>query len=202
MSHQCVLALLLLTMRTVHLDCPTCCATQVHEKSILIPLLPVTLLAPVSRRARWLPAMAVFSMVPLLRRDGLAAASVAALGLWATLQGPRESGGGGQGADGSGQRGKAGHRGNISRRESIGKHDGRLGSAQRQIITWATTWAFWLHTRIAVLGMCAAAVVCAVVAVTKPPARYPFLHDAAFTCVSFVFFIAAMCDLAYQTYMC
>ena len=169
-----------------------------HEKSVLIPLLPVTLLAPTLRLARWMPAMAVFSMAPLLRRDGLAAASGAALGLWAAVQGPPQSGGEGQGADGSVQRGKAGHGRQISTRESARKHDGSPGSAQSIIIAWVA----WLHERTAVLGTWAAAAVCAVVASTKPPARYPFLHDAAFTCVSFVFFVAGMCDLAYQTYMC
>jgi alpha-1,3-glucosyltransferase len=197
MLHRCAPASLLLTMRAVHLDRPPCRRLQVHEKSILIPLLPVTLLAPVSRLARWMPAMAVFSMAPLLRRDGLTAASVAALGLWAALQGPRETMLD-QGADGSGQRGKAGHWRHSSRRESNSKHDGSRGSAQERI----TACVAWLHERISLLGMCAAAAVCAVVAATKPPARYPFLHDAAFTCVSFVFFAAAMCDLAHQTYMC
>lgn len=198
MPHQCALDLLLRSMRAVHLDCPLCCCTQVHEKSILIPLLPITLLAPVLRLARWMPAMAVFSMAPLLRRDGLTAASVAALGVWAALQGPRETSMLDQGADGSGQRGMAGHRRHSSRRESNGDLDGSRGSAQGRIAVWAG----WLHARIAVLGMCAAVAVCAAVAATKPPARYPFLHDAAFTCVSFVFFVAAMCDLAYQTYIC
>jgi alpha-1,3-glucosyltransferase len=47
-------------------------AFQVHEKSVLMPLLPVTLLA--SRHpvfATWFSTIACFSMFPLLERDGL-----------------------------------------------------------------------------------------------------------------------------------
>lgn len=45
---------------------------QVHEKSILLPLLPVMMLAPWEPRlATWLPLIASFSMYPLLERDGL-----------------------------------------------------------------------------------------------------------------------------------
>ena len=167
-----------------------------HEKSILIPLLPVTLLAPQLRLARWLPAMAVFSMAPLLRRDGLTAASVAVLGIWAAVMTPGESIH--QAADGIGLHGKAGHQQHDSRANSNRRHDGSWAGVQGRLISWV----IWLHERTAVLGMCAAAAVCAVVAATDPPARYPFLHDAAFTCVSFVFFVAAMCELAYQTYIC
>ena len=57
---------------------------QVHEKSILLPLLPVTLLAdrhPVL--ALWLPAVATFSMYPLLKKDGLSLAYAACLLAWA-----------------------------------------------------------------------------------------------------------------------
>ena len=49
------------------------CSFQVHEKHILLPLLPVALLggrAPLL--LGWLSTVAAFSLYPLLRRDGLA----------------------------------------------------------------------------------------------------------------------------------
>jgi alpha-1,3-glucosyltransferase len=169
---------------------------QVHEKSILIPLLPITLLAPVLPLARWTPAMAVFSMAPLLRRDGLTAASLAVLGIWAAVLAPGDQAV--QAPNDTGHHGKSGDQQHISRSTANRKHDGGWGSAHGRLISWSA----WLHARTALLGMWAAAVVCAIVAMTEPPARYPFLHDAAFTCVSFLFFVAAMCELAHQTYIC
>ena len=61
---------------------------QAHEKSALLPLLPVTLL---SLRApdlvAWLPPIVCFSMWPLLRRDGLAVAYVASVAVFCALVG-------------------------------------------------------------------------------------------------------------------
>lgn len=45
---------------------------QVHEKSILLPLLPITILAGTyPSLALWTPLAASFSMYPLLHRDGV-----------------------------------------------------------------------------------------------------------------------------------
>ncbi|TEB40059.1 ALG6, ALG8 glycosyltransferase [Coprinellus micaceus] len=62
---------------------------QVHEKTILLPLLPLTLLmsaaTPESAPWKWgclVNNVAVFSMWPLLRRDGLAVPYVALTVLW------------------------------------------------------------------------------------------------------------------------
>lgn len=70
-------------------------AFQVHEKNILMPLLPVTLLwGEHSALVTWATAMACFSMFPLLQRDGLARVYFACMGLlvsggewnvWSTL---------------------------------------------------------------------------------------------------------------------
>lgn len=55
----------------------------VHEKSILLPLLPATLLAlEEPELIRWLVPIATFSMLPLLRRDGLLLPFVALLWLF------------------------------------------------------------------------------------------------------------------------
>ncbi|EFJ46865.1 hypothetical protein VOLCADRAFT_62003 [Volvox carteri f. nagariensis] len=63
---------------------------QVHEKSILLPLLPVTLLAGREPSlATWLPLLAALSMFPLLDRDGVALPYVALCALYgAVMAGP------------------------------------------------------------------------------------------------------------------
>jgi alpha-1,3-glucosyltransferase len=62
---------------------------QVHEKGILLPLLPITLLAGREPGlAAWLPAVGCFSMWPLLRRDGLGLGYGAALLGWAAVVAP------------------------------------------------------------------------------------------------------------------
>jgi len=67
---------------------------QVHEKTILVPLMPLTLLlcsAPLDSAmfgwAALVNNIAVFSMSPLLRRDGLSLQYVAMLVLWNRLIG-------------------------------------------------------------------------------------------------------------------
>ena len=56
---------------------------QVHEKSVLLPLMPVTLLwVDESLAASLLPIVASLSMFPLLKRDGLSLAYCASLILW------------------------------------------------------------------------------------------------------------------------
>ncbi|KAF8058079.1 dolichyl pyrophosphate Man9GlcNAc2 alpha-1 [Scenedesmus sp. PABB004] len=73
---------------------------QVHEKSILLPLLPVTLLAASEPDAAvWGPVVGAFSMFPLLSRDGLAPAYAATLAAWlAVAPGLAPPRGGGAGA--------------------------------------------------------------------------------------------------------
>lgn len=64
-------------------------STQVHEKSILLPLLPITMLAlDEPALAAWLPAIGATSMFPLLLKDGLPIAYIGTLLLWAALVWP------------------------------------------------------------------------------------------------------------------
>jgi alpha-1,3-glucosyltransferase len=57
-------------------------AFQVHEKNILMPLLPISLLwGHHSVLVTWTTSIACFSMFPLLQRDGLALAYFACMGL-------------------------------------------------------------------------------------------------------------------------
>lgn len=66
-----------------------CDAAQVHEKSILLPLLPLTALAAASPLlATWLPLVACFSMYPLLVRDGQALPYVALCALYCACMAP------------------------------------------------------------------------------------------------------------------
>jgi alpha-1,3-glucosyltransferase len=59
---------------------------QVHEKSILLPLLPITALAAWEPAAAlWAPAVAALSMFPLLERDGAALPYAAALAIYAAV---------------------------------------------------------------------------------------------------------------------
>ncbi|KAJ3300958.1 Glucosyltransferase-like protein [Kappamyces sp. JEL0829] len=59
---------------------------QVHEKSILLPLLPITLLYHSNPLlVSWFHNVALFSMWPLLKKDGLALPYVASFLLWNVL---------------------------------------------------------------------------------------------------------------------
>ena len=61
---------------------------QAHEKSALLPLLPVTLLSlRAPELVAWLPPIVCFSMWPLLRRDGLAVAYVGSVAVFCALVG-------------------------------------------------------------------------------------------------------------------
>lgn len=62
---------------------------QVHEKSILLPLLPVTMMAGrLPSLATWMPLVGSFSMFPLLVRDGVAVPYAALCVLYAVLMWP------------------------------------------------------------------------------------------------------------------
>ncbi|GAQ86987.1 alpha-1,3-glucosyltransferase [Klebsormidium nitens] len=66
---------------------------QVHEKSILLPLLPATMLALDSPWVvQWLAPIAAFSMFPLLVRDGQALTYVASQVLYLLIANPPPSG--------------------------------------------------------------------------------------------------------------
>jgi alpha-1,3-glucosyltransferase len=78
MSPSCVLLWLRPTRRQLVLSLASCslsfflCAFQVHEKNILMPLLPLSLLwGTHPELATWSTMVGLFSMFPLLERDGL-----------------------------------------------------------------------------------------------------------------------------------
>jgi len=148
---------------------------QVHEKSILLPLLPATLLGATGDAGElalraWLPAMAAFSMYPLLKKDRLTAAYAAALAAWAAVAWPparpspaavraRAAGGGG------------------------GRRRPRWGGAGVRAMTGSEA-----AVGASALG---AALIHALGAARGAPARYPYLLDLLITSYSFVHFAGA-----------
>lgn len=66
---------------------------QVHEKSVLLPLMPVTLLLAggldrdTVSWVNWINTIAMFSMSPLLKRDGLTMQYLVMTGIWTWLMG-------------------------------------------------------------------------------------------------------------------
>lgn len=138
---------------------------QVHEKSILLPLLPLTLLLgrEQPRLLRWLNAMAVFSMLPLLKKDGLGlatAAATAACHAAITLAGCNAEGGAEQ-----------------ARRPGGGA--GSIGQLPDAMVRLASRLS---------LATCAALL--AASAAVPPPPRLPFLYDALITFWGFLHFFA------------
>ncbi|CAL8467236.1 g6772 [Coccomyxa elongata] len=134
---------------------------QVHEKSILLPLLPVTLLAPdLPVLASWMPAVATFSMYPLLKKDGLSLAYVGLLLFWAAFTLPDRA----------------------APKERT-RRPGRRNCLE-DLIADVLPVLFRTFVGLA-LGIHAAA------AVLNPPKRLPYIFDAVITVLSFLQFAGA-----------
>lgn len=138
-----------------------------HEKSILLPLLPLAVLLGGEQPLLlcWANTLAVFSMLPLLKKDGLALATVgataachAAIQLAAGMAGSKAGGSNGT------------------------KKRGAAGSPAALPPTWLA--AGW---RLSLAG-CAA--ILAAQAVAPPPAKLPFLYDALTVTWAFLHFSA------------
>ncbi|KAA6421377.1 MAG: putative dolichyl pyrophosphate Man9 c2 alpha-1 [Trebouxia sp. A1-2] len=147
---------------------------QVHEKSILLALLPVTLLAfdqPVV--AAWLPVWAALSMYPLLRKDGLSIAYLACLLLWLAVVAPRSSLQSEQ--QSPVQTGHAYTQSKRSRR--LGPRVGAklVGVSGPQLLHYAS-----------LLSLLPAACIHVAQCFVQPPAQLLHLYDAAFVTLSFV----------------
>ncbi|GLC53216.1 hypothetical protein PLESTB_000720700 [Pleodorina starrii] len=145
---------------------------QVHEKSILLPLLPITLMAGEEPLlAAWLPLAAALSMFPLLERDGVAlpyAALCVAYG--AVMAGPalRHARELRQARARTGVEGKGGA-------------GGPVGSA----VGGLTGWALRHWSALAGLSVAAALGLHAARLLLPPPERLPWLHDRAFISAAF-----------------
>ena len=155
---------------------------QVHEKSILLPLLPLTLLAHAdgaqrsdARVAAWAQLLAPFSMYPLLKKDGLTLAYLGTTAFYwaATVLAPAA-------ADGL----LATEAGGAQRQAQQTRGGG--GARRRD---WPAAVELLLRRGPAVsLAGCLA--LQAGEALAPPPERYPFLWDAAITSWAFLHFAA------------
>ena len=132
-----------------------------HEKSLLLALLPLTLLADEQPAlVVWLNLVGTLSMFPLLRKDGLSLAYIAAGALfWAVMQ--LATGGGAPSSP-------------------------RAPPQMAPLALASGALAATLH---------------AAAAVFPPPARYPFLHDAAFMTYAFVHLAALFAFLHREQYL-
>ena len=151
---------------------------QVHEKSILLALLPVTLLAleePVV--AAWLPVWATVSMFPLLRRDGLSIAYAACLLLWSAVA-PQIVSSAAEApvaTDILGKSSNAGDRDAVRTSTSGGQGVMQIKKSRQQFL-------HYLSLLCALPAVCIHAAQC----VLSPPARFLHLYDAAFVTLCFV----------------
>ena len=145
---------------------------QVHEKSILLALMPVTLLAlDQPMIAAWLPFWSTLSMFPLLKKDGLSTAYSACLLLWLAIAPPPLT------LSLSATIQQSRQQEALQRQKSLGE---RLK---------ALSWQRLLHDG-SVLLLIPAAVTHAAQFVVAPPAKYVHLYDAAFVTLSFVHIVA------------
>ena len=162
---------------------------QVHEKAILLPLLPITLLADTEQfLAAALPPIAAFSMWPLLSRDGLQLAYLATMLLFAAVVAMPAA------ADGSGFQTAD----DVVASQRTADSDNSLSTAARAQPP-RTQSAFERVRRYAVpCSMSGAILLHALQLVVPPPQRYPYLIDALFTTYAFLHLVLAMLYLNWR----
>lgn len=136
-----------------------------HEKSVLLPLLPLSLLLGCERPRLlcWLNAVSVFSMTPLLRKDSLAlatAATTAACHAAITLASCEAEG-------------------CIQQAWRQGSSTGSMGQLADAAVRLASRLS---------LATCAALLLASTV--VPPPPRLPFLFDALITFWAFLHFFS------------
>ena len=165
---------------------------QVHEKAILLPLLPVTLLASSEPfLAAALPPIAAFSMWPLLSRDGLQLAYLATVLLFAAVvAAPAAAGDSGfQSADdGVGTQRTADSNGVLSpaARANLLRTRTVFDRVRRYAVPCSIAGATLLH---------------ALQLVVPPPQRYPYLIDALFTTYAFLHLVVTMLYLNWRQWV-
>jgi alpha-1,3-glucosyltransferase len=135
----------------------------VHEKSIMLPLLPITALAAWEPAvALWAPLLASFSMFPLLERDGIAMAYGACILIYSAVM--------------------------LQLAPSATASQGKAQAAKRAPAPLVQR----LGTLAAVGGTAAASALHIARALLPPPERLPWLHDRASISLSFFYVAAAM----------
>ncbi|GLI67446.1 hypothetical protein VaNZ11_011639 [Volvox africanus] len=142
---------------------------QVHEKSILLPLLPITLLAGEEPTlAAWLPILAAFSMFPLLERDGVSLPYISLCALYgAVMAGPALS-----------------LARQLHRAQASSKARRRSGWL-KQAVTGLSGWALRHWVVLASLAVAGNLGLHAARLILPPPERLPWLHDRAFITAAF-----------------
>ncbi|KAF5828838.1 ALG6, ALG8 glycosyltransferase family-domain-containing protein [Dunaliella salina] len=179
---------------------------QVHEKSVLLPLLPVTLLAGYLPTAcLWFVPAAMVSMYPLLKRDGLSLPYAALLLLWCGtvwpwglevrcgLKGPLGHGScSGEKADSKSGGGSMQQQQQQQQQQQLAKAEGKRGfekgRPQRSALDRLQT--------LGLLGVaCGLSGLHLAQATLQPPGHLPWLYDRAFITASFVGLSALACSL-------
>ncbi len=166
---------------------------QVHEKAILLPLLPITLLADTEPfLAAVLPPIAAFSMWPLLSRDGLQLAYLATVLLFAAVVATPAA---------------AGHSSSqiaddvVITTQPTADSDKQVSPAARAQLP-QTRRVFDCVRRYAVpCSVSGAILLHAVQLVVPPPQRYPYLIDALFTTYAFLHLYLAMLYLNWRQWV-
>jgi len=165
---------------------------QVHEKSILLPLLPVTMLAlRAPSLAMWLPPLACVSMWPLLAKDGLGIAYVGAVAVYIAVIGggpPRRIQGNGVGAAGKavGRNDPNDDSGVSGGEERGSRGEILLAGLRLSPAAGDAVWCFiYWTTTLGAAGVHVAA------AFVQPPVRFLYIHSLTFTSLSFVGFVGA-----------
>lgn len=138
-----------------------------HEKSILLVLLPLTMLLgrEQPQLLAWLNLVATFSMLPLLEKDGLVLATV---GVTAACHA------------------------SIQLASVMGTAGAGSGSKKQRVTSTGALPTTWHQAgfRVSVAGFAAILVSAAVL---PAPAKLPFLYDALITSWSFLHFAALFC---------
>ena len=157
-------------------------AEQVHEKSLIMALLPASLLGfeePVL--AGWLPVWGALGMFPLLKKDGLGLAYVACLVLWlAVAPAPY-----------------------ALATWSDGKSKPRAGT--RDVLeNWKMANG---DARCVVQGCCFGSVLLAtcihgVQCIAAPPDKLPFLYDYSYVSLAFTCIFGAALYSNYRQWLC
>ncbi|KAG2433128.1 hypothetical protein HYH02_012829 [Chlamydomonas schloesseri] len=145
---------------------------QVHEKSILMPLLPLTLAAGREPTlAAWLPLLGCFSMFPLLVRDGVGLPYVAVAAMYGAVM--------------------AGAALQQARQLQAERRAAPRSGAVARALDAVTGFLLDLWPLLAAAGVAAAAALHAARLLLPAPPHLPWLYDRAFITFSFVGFATA-----------